>query len=111
MPVLGQRRCLLGCEDGLDRWPHYLACPRLLHLLARPRLFLPSCPLARLGLGLDSDYDSQVTRETAHRLVVLSFHFYHKLKAEHEASPSRCGDLEAHLRLLRATKLAISATR
>ena len=53
--------------------------------------------------------DSQVTRETSHRLVLLGSHFYHEVKAEHEASPSRCGDLEAHLRLLRATMLAINA--
>eukprot|EP00959_Pyramimonas_sp_CCMP1952_P266909 5580167-Pyramimonas_sp.AAC.1 len=53
--------CLFGCSDP-DAFPHYLVCPRLLHLLALPRGFLPVSPLTRLGLGAEPDNETEYPR-------------------------------------------------
>eukprot|EP00959_Pyramimonas_sp_CCMP1952_P007514 157159-Pyramimonas_sp.AAC.1 len=68
MPVLVRRSCRLGCEGCVDSLPHYLCCPRLLHLLSRhrPRAFLPPCPMARIGLGDEGQYDRLFSRADAH---------------------------------------------
>eukprot|EP00959_Pyramimonas_sp_CCMP1952_P413068 8655837-Pyramimonas_sp.AAC.1 len=42
IPCEPPRQCLLGCADAADDFAHYISCPRLLHLLALPRGFLPS---------------------------------------------------------------------
>ena len=86
IPSATECQCLFGCQAP-DSFQHYLVCPRLLHLLAYPRGFLPACPLTRLGLGPVPDNESEYPRQRCHHIVVLSFHIYHKLKADLAGRP------------------------
>ena len=72
--------CIFGCPQP-DRIAHYLVCPRLTHLVCRPRAVVSSCPLLRLGLGLPVQYPAfDLTRENAILATALSFYIYHVAK-------------------------------
>ena len=105
VPCEPPRRCLFGCPDASDDFAHYISCPRLLHLLALPRGFLPPCPLTRLGLGPSPDAEVEYPRARCHRVVVLSFHIYHKLKADLASHPTRSATPAYHYDI-RAAALA-----
>ena len=95
--------CVFGCFRRPDSIEHYLRCPRLVHLVCRPRAVAPPCPLIRLGLGLPVHYPAfDLTRENAVLATSLSFYIYHIAKEMAGRQQGRPLDLSQSLVALKS---------
>ena len=102
--ILTPLPCRFGCPGHPDSFLRYLSCPRLLHLIALPRLHIPTVPpFLWLSLGTEEEYDgTDLTIETAHDLVSLAYFIFHKIRAELAVTPSQFGSYVHHLSIRHA---------